>query len=212
MPPSIIGAMRRAATLPLVLLLLAVPARARQVEDIGTWRLACSTDRMTDRTTCTLRLRAWVEPPSDGMPGLTLEVIERGGRLVPAVTSRDLTLEGAARGLLALTGTAQLRFPPNRLFEMPCGLEGWSLVCAPRPEEAARAERELPQADRVLVRMLGMAGSGSPAAEPVELRLSGTAEALARYRQAVPPGAAAPEQPALDGRELLQRLLRLLDL
>lgn len=203
--------MRRAATLPLVLLLLAVPARAQPVEEIGTWRLACTTDRMTDRTTCLLRLRAWVEPPSGSTPGLALEVIERGGRLVPAITSRDLTLEGAARGLLALTGTAQLRFPPHRLFEMPCGLEGWSLICAPRPEDTARAEQELPQAERVLVRMLGMAGSGSPAAEPVELRLSSTAEALARYRQAVPPGI-APEQPGLDGRELLQRLLRLLDL
>ncbi|MDI3305551.1 MAG: hypothetical protein QJR07_00490 [Acetobacteraceae bacterium] len=203
--------MRRTATLPLILLLLAAPARAQQVEEIGTWRLACSTDRMTDRTSCLLRLREWVEPPGTGMPGLALEVTERGGRLVPAVTSRDLTLEGAARGLLALTGTAQLRLPPHRLFEMPCGLEGWSLVCAPRQEDAARAEQELPQADRVLVRMLGMAGSGGPAAEPVELRLSGTAAALARYRQAVPPSAAAPEPPGLDGRELLQRLLRLLD-
>jgi len=205
--------MRRAATLPLILLaiVMAAPALAQQSEQIGSWRLTCSTDRMTDRTTCLLRLRDWVEPPGSAMPGLALEVIERGGRLVPAVTSRDLTLEGAARGLLALTGMAQLRFPPHRLFEMPCGLEGWSLICAPRPEDTARAEQELPQADRVLVRMLGMPGSGSPAAEPVEFRLSGTAEALARYRRAAPPGAAAPEPPGLDGRGLLQRLLRLLD-
>jgi hypothetical protein len=198
--------MRIPAILPA--LLLAAVANAQPAEQIGTWRLACTVDRMTDRAGCTLRHRDWAEPPAGEVPGLALEVLDRGGRLVPAVTARDLTLEGAPRGLLALSGTAQLRFPPNRLFELPCALEGRSLVCAPRAVDAPRAEAELPQADRLLVRMLGMPGGGN--AEPAELRLTGTSDALARFRRDAPPGTGAAEPPGLDGRELLQRLLRLL--
>lgn len=201
-------------------------ANAQPAGEIGSWHLACTVDRMTDRAACTLRHRDWVERPVSGVPGLgipglgvpglALEVLDRGGRLVPAVTARDLTLEGASRGLLALTGTAQLRFPPNRLFEMPCALEGRSLVCAPRAEDAGRAAAELPLADRVLVRMQGMLGTplgtplGGGTAEPSELRLAGTNEALSRFRREVPAGTAPAEPSGLDGRELLQRLLRLL--
>jgi hypothetical protein len=207
--------MRRTATLLAIALPLVLPlgAAAQPVDEIGTWRLLCAADRMTDRTTCTLLHARPVESSEPGRPALALEIIERGGRMVPAVTARDLTLEGAARGLLALTGVAQLRFPPNRLLGMPCGLEGRSLVCAPRTEDLARAEAELPAADRVLVRMQGLGGGGG-SAEPVELRLSGTAEAIARYRRQVPPGSgsAAPESPGLDGREMLQRLMRFLGL
>ena len=201
-----IGAMRRTATL-LSLLVLSSPAAAQVDEGIGTWRLSCATDRMTDRAACQMLHARPVERSEPGRPALALEVMERGGRLVPAVTARNLTLEGAARGLLALSGTAQLRFPPNRLFEMPCELEGRSLVCAPRPEDLARAEAELPAADRALVRMQGLAGTN---AEPVELPLARTAEALARLRREAPPGAlGAVEPPAFDGRDVLQRLLRL---
>ena len=193
-----------------LLLPLVSPAAAQQTvnEAIGTWRLACATDRMTDRTACTLIHGQPAERSEPGRPSLALEIIDRGGRLVPAVTARELTLDGASRALLALTGTVQLRFPPNRLFEMPCGLEGRSLVCAPRGEEAARAEAELPQADRVLIRVVPTGGGGSTA-EPVELPLARTREAMERFRRLVPPGAPAPEGPALDPRELLQRFRQL---
>jgi hypothetical protein len=173
--------------------------------EIGTWRLTCAMDRMTDRTACTLLHQQPVERSEPGRPSLALEIADRGGRLVPVVALRGLTLESASRGLLALAGTAQLRFPPNPMFEMPCGLEGRSLVCAPRPEDAARAERELAEAGRVLVRLVGP-GGGASTAEPVELPLAGTREAMARYRQHVPPGTAPPEPPGLDARELLLRL------
>jgi hypothetical protein len=209
-----IAAMRRTATLLAAALLLPspllppVPALAQPVDDsIGTWRLSCATDCMTDRSTCRMLYARPVERSEPGRPALALEVVERAGRLVPAVTARNLTMEGAARGLLALSGTAQLRFPPSRLFEMPCDLEGRSLVCVPRPEDRARAEAELPAAERVLVRMQGLAGTN---AEPVELPLARTAEALARLRQEAPPGTLEPpESPAFDGRDLLQRLFRL---
>jgi hypothetical protein len=201
-----IAAMRFAATL--FALSLSFPAAAQVDQVIGTWRLTCATDRMTDRAACQMLHARPVERSEPGRPALALEAVERGGRLVPAITARNLTLEGAPRGLLALTGSAQLRFPPNRFFEMPCDLEGRSLVCVPRPEDLARAEAELPAADRVLIRMQGLVGTN---AEPVELPLAGTAEALARLRREAPPGAlgAIEQGPAFDGREVLQRLFRM---
>ncbi|GGG45732.1 hypothetical protein GCM10010964_36390 [Caldovatus sediminis] len=214
--------MRRSATaararrLPLPLLLAAlagVPPAAAQPqvdETIGTWRLRCAVDRMTDRAECVLRHRDWVEPPSPGQAGLALEVQNRGGRLVPVVAARDMPLEGAARGILALTGTAQLRFPPNPHFEMPCGLEGRSLVCAPRPgADAARAAEELPGAARVLVRMVGLGTGGGPQTEPAELPLAGTREALARFQRLAPDPPPPPPPPGAEVGELLERLRRL---
>jgi hypothetical protein len=174
-------------------------------ETFGSWRLTCATDRMTDRSACTLLHQQPVEPSEPGRPALALEILDRGGKLVPAVTARDLTLESASRGLLALAGAAQVRFPPNRMFEMPCGLEGRSLVCTPRAEDAARAEQELAAAPSVLLRVAGPGGGGSTA-EPTELRLSGTQQAMARYRQLVPPGSQPAEPSGLDPREMLQRL------
>ncbi|WP_237215801.1 hypothetical protein [Falsiroseomonas oryziterrae] len=180
-------------------------------EEIGTWRLACVADRMTDRADCQLRHRDPVER-AQGATGssLLLEVADRGGRLVPMVVARDLTLEGAQRGLLALTGTAQLRFPPNRFFEMPCTIEGRNLVCSPKPEDAARAAEELPAAGTALVRMVGV-GAGSANQEPVELRLERTRDALARYRARVPEGSvpAASAQQGLSLPEMLLRFQRL---
>jgi hypothetical protein len=178
-------------------------------EEIGTWRLSCVADRMTDRADCQLRHREPVERAQGSASSLLLEVQERGGKLVPVVVARDLTLEGAQRGLLALTGTAQLRFPPNRYFEFPCGLEGRNLVCAPKAEDLARAADELPTAQSVLVRMVGF-GAGSGSGEPVELRLERTRDALARYRARVPEGSGLPasQQPGLSMAEILLRLQR----
>jgi hypothetical protein len=177
-------------------------------EEIGSWRLSCLADRMTDRADCQLRHREPVER-AQGASGssLLLEVQDRGGKLVPVVTARDLSLEAAGRGLLALTGTAQLRFPPNRFFEMPCTLEGRSLVCAPRPEDQARAAEELLNAQTALVRMVGF-GAGATNAEPTELRLERTRDALSRYRARVPEGS-APAAAAQNGLSLPEILLRM---
>jgi hypothetical protein len=194
-----------ARPLAILLALATPPAAAQPAAEIGSWRVTCVTDRMTDRANCMMRHRDWVEPPAGATPGLALEVVDRGGRLVPVVTARELTLEGAARGLLALTGTAQLRFPPNRMIELPCSLDGRSLLCAPRGEDAARAEQELLAADKALVRMSGISGGGG---EPTELRLTGTRDALARFAREAPPAPGAEPAPGVDAPELLQRLLR----
>ena len=203
--------------LAFVLLLGSLPAAAQLApgvtpvaapEEIGSWRLACVNDRMTDRAACTLRHRDWVERPG-AQPGLALEVQDRGGRLVPVVTARDLSLDGAARGLLALTGTAQLRLDREPMVELPCGLEGRSLVCAPRASDAARLAEMLPGTERALVRMAGIGTGASQPTEPTELRLAGTAAALDRFRKAQPPGAATPAETGLDLRDILLRLQRL---
>jgi hypothetical protein len=202
--------MRHIATL--LFALAALPAAAQPTppaaEDIGSWTLACTTDRMTDRSRCVLRLKAWVAAPGEHSPGLALEIQDRGGKLVPVVTARNLTLEGAGRGLLALTGTAQLRFPPNTFYEMPCGLDGRTLACGPKRADTERAERELADAPRVLVRMVGL-GAGSAEAEPAELPLARTAEALRRFRQFTPATPPQEDSHGISGREALEQLRQL---
>ncbi len=212
--PAAASMPKPAAAVAALCLVLAAPAGAQPAagvieETIGTWRLTCATDRMTDRAACTLLHQQPAERSEPGRPSLALEILDRGGRLVPAVTARDLTLEGAARGLLALAGAAQLRVPPNPMVEMPCGLEGRSLICAPRAEDTARAEQELAGAGLVLLRMVGPGGGGSSTAEPAELRLARTREAMERFRRLVPPGAQPAEPAGLDAREMLNRLRQL---
>jgi hypothetical protein len=208
---------RTATALLLLLAMLAAPPAQAQTsaaeavpEEFGPWRLLCTTDRMTDATSCQLRHRTPVEQGTGTTPSLVLEVEDRQGHLVPVIAARELTLEAAGRGLLALTGTAQLRFPPNRLLELPCGLEGRSLVCAPRPEDAPRAAEELLAANRALVRMAGFGGGAASGAEPVELQLDRTRDALARLRARMPEGSgsAAAAGPGLSLMDILDRLRR----
>ena len=188
------------------ILLATAPAHAA-ADSYGPWILTCAADPMTDLATCRMTHTQPVEPATAGQSALALEVAPRRGRLVPVVTARDLGLEGAGRGLLALTGTVQLRFPPHPLIEMPCGLEGRSIVCAPRPEDAERAARELTEADRALVRVLGF-GSATAEEAPKELPLSDTAAALSAFRSQAPPEQAEAPPPPFDLREILQRLQR----
>ncbi|MCS6931968.1 MAG: hypothetical protein NZM27_07150 [Acetobacteraceae bacterium] len=173
-------------------LVLAPPAAAQPAtERIGAWLLTCMTDRMTDRTECRLRHR---DPVEGGDAPLHLEIVERGGRYLPVLVARDVTLEGAARVLTALTATAQMRFPPARLFEMPCGLAGRSVLCAPRPEDSARAAEEMLRSRTVLVRLVGLGGAGADA-PPVELQMDGIEEAIGRLRARATPGRSVPEAP-----------------
>lgn len=192
----------------IALLLLPLSVNAQPApEAIGSWQLACVTDRMTDRTACLLRHRDWVERPSVGA-GLAFEILDRGGRLVPAVTARDLSLDSASRGLLAVTGKAQLRLDQNGMMELPCSLEGRSLVCLPRSADAARAAQELAVAERALVRMSGFGSNTTATTEPTELRLAQTASVMERLRRAQPAGT-TPTESGLDLRELLGRMQRL---
>ncbi len=181
-------------------------------DEIGTWRLGCVTDRMTDRAACQLRHRDWVERPGAGLAnaaGLALEIQDRGGRLVPVVTARDLGLDGASRGLMALTGRVQMRFGTNPMFEMACTLEGRSLACFPSPNEAAAIERDFAAADRLLVRVNSLGAGVGNTVEPTEIRLERTRDAMAALRRQVPPGSPPPPADGNDLRELLGRMQRL---
>jgi hypothetical protein len=201
--------MRAAATIA-VLAALAAPAAAQTptAEDFGSWTLGCVTDRMTDRTACRLQHKEWVERPGSG-PGLALEIQDRGGRLVPVVIARDLGLDGASRGLMALAGRVQLRLGRTPMTELGCGLEGRTLSCVPAPAEAERLERELATADTVLLRLTGLGTSGGANAEPTELRLSRTREAMARYRQLVPAEPPRTTEGGSELRDLLGRMQRM---
>lgn len=205
--------MRRIANAPALLLALLLPGVALAEDappptrSFGPWILACATDAMTDHATCRMTHSQPAEPATASQGALALEVAPRRGRLVPVVTARELGLDSATRGLLALTGTVQLRFPPEPLIEMPCGLEGRSVVCAPRPEDAARAEAQLARADRVLIRVLGL-GSATADAAPRELPLTDTAAAMAAFRAQVPSEQAEAPPPPLDLAEMLRRLQR----
>ncbi|WP_159996186.1 hypothetical protein [Roseomonas sp. 18066] len=202
--------MRRLATLaPLALgliLPLAAPAVAA-TDSYGPWILSCTADPMTDKASCRMVHETPVEPAGNGQGALALEVSPRRGRLVPVVTARELGIDNPARGLLALTGTVQMRFPPNPLFEMPCALEGRSVVCAPRPDDLPRAAAELAKADRVLVRVMGL-GAATAEAPPRELRLAETAPALAAFAARVPPEQGGEPPPPFDLRELIGRVQR----
>jgi len=197
-----------------ILALMTWPAAAQLpvAEEIGTWRLGCVTDRMTDRAACQLRHRDWVERPGTGLAnaaGLALEIQDRGGRLVPVVTARDLGLDGASRGLLALAGRVQMRFGASPMFEMACTLEGRSLACFPSASEAASIERDFAAADRLLVRVSSLGAGGGSTVEPTEMRLERTRDAMAALRRQIPPGAQLPAPEGNDLRELLGRMLRL---
>jgi hypothetical protein len=185
-------------------------------ETIGSWVLACAADPMTDRGDCTLRHRLWLEEPraaqpnspDPGRPGVGLEVLGRHGAQVPAVVARGLTMDSARLGLLAVVATAQLRFGRDPALDLPCALEGRSMVCVPRPDQAETAAAQLARAASVLVRISGPGIS----TETFALDLSGTQDAVARLRARMPdppPPAASPTAgPAADLRSLLEQLFQ----
>jgi len=187
----------------------AVPTEKR-VEEIGSWRLSCFADPMTDHGSCDLRHALWVEVPKPGAPGIALEVIKRYGQLIPVLAVRELSLEAAARGVMALTATAQLRFDRHPLIELPCALEGYAVVCAPAEDDAAAAAVQLLGARTVLVRVRGVGPLPAQGpTEPVALDLDRTAEALARFRDQAPDSPPPATPLGQDWREILQRLMRL---
>lgn len=200
-----------------LMLLLPLPALAQarriepqpSIETIGSWQLGCITDPMTDQGSCTLRHRLWLEEPVGGdapRPGVGLEVLLRGGFAVPAVVARDLTLDSARLALLGVLGDAQLRFGREPATTLPCALEGWSLVCAPRADQRAAAAGQLAAAASVLVRLPQnpITGAGG---EPLALDLSQTGAAIQRLRARMPEPPAPEPPPAEAAGGQLERLL-----
>jgi hypothetical protein len=193
-----------ARVIPLLLLVLglAAPAGAQPItERIGAWLLTCVTDRINDRTDCRLQHRDEV------FDGLLLEIAERDGRLLPVLRAQRLGPDAAGE---LLASTAQMRFPPQPMLEMPCGAfpDGWvfpalgwvqnmGLLCAPRPEDSELIAANLPRTRLLLVRLAGrhrgqLRDGFFPDAEPIELRMDGIDQALGRFRSHLARGARSP--------------------
>ena len=210
--------MKRSLT-ALVLCLLLGPvvaaAQPRKIDvpqreqEIGSWLLTCMADPMTDARVCRMRHRLWLAVPSDSDPGMAFEVQQRFDLLVPAVTVRHLSIGTALSALLTVTATAQLRFDGNPMVELPCTLEGASVICAPGKADAAILAEQLPKARSVMVRFRAVGNLPLPVPDgPLALDLDRTAEALESYRLAGPTGDGG--QPGL-GQDLKGAVERLLN-
>jgi hypothetical protein len=192
------------ATLLLWVGLCALPAWAqprkadvpRSAQTIGSWLISCATNPMTDAQVCRMRHRLWLVVPNESQPGMAFEVQLREERLVPAITVRDLSLSTALNGLLALTTTAQLRFDGTPMAELPCAMDGASVICVPTKADAASLGEQLAKARTVLVGFRAVGNLPLPVPDgPLVLDLDHTQEALDRYRLAGPE--VAPAEPSL---------------
>jgi invasion protein IalB len=185
----------------------------RSEQTIGAWVIACATDPMTDARVCRMRHRLWLVVPNETQPGMAFEVQLRDGHPAPAVTVRDLSLTTALSGLLTLTTTAQLRFDGAAMAELPCALDGTSVVCAPTKADAASLAEQMAKARTVLVGIRAVGNLPLPVPDgPLVLDLDHTREALDRYRLAGPD--VAPAQSSLTENLMLSidQLLRQLGL
>ena len=205
-----IAAMRRTATLlaAALLSLSPLPAAAQPVDDsIGTWRLSCATDRMTDRSACQM-LHA--RPVERSEPGPARPRAGGGGARRPAGAGRhraqpDVGGRGARAAGAVRHGAAPLPAqPPVRDALRPR-----------RPLPGLRPAPGGPGARRG-----GAAGrrarAGPDAGAGRHQRRAGGAAARPHRRGARPPApgsaarlAGAAEPPAFDGRDMLQRLFRM---
>jgi hypothetical protein len=178
-------------------------------QEIGSWLVTCTMDPMTDTQVCRMRHRLWLTVPSDSAPGMAFEVQQRFDLLVPAVTVRHLSLGTALSGLLTLTATAQLRFDGNPMVELPCTLEGVSVICLPGKADAAVVAEQLPKARSVMVRFRAVGNLPLPVPDgPFALDLDRTAETLDRYRLAGPAGDGGQPGLGQDLKGAVDRLLR----
>ena len=216
-PGRAIGWCMKTAALALCLLLAPIVAVAQprkidvphSEQEIGSWLLSCAMDPMTDAQVCRMRHKLWLVVPNDSHPGMALEVQQRFDQLVPAVTVRDLSLGTALSGLLALTATAQLRFDGHAMVELPCSLEGASVICVPGKADAATQADQLPKARSVLVRFRSVGNLPLPVPDgPLALDLDRTPEALVRYKLAGPASDGARPWFGEDVKNSVEQLLR----
>ncbi len=172
-------------------------------QSFGSWVLTCSVDEMTDRAICILRLRDLLVAPSELFPGVVLEIRDVGGRLLPVVTASQEVAQGPLRRLRPGT-QVELRFPPAEMLRMPCDGGAQELACAPRLSDAIRAEQELATASHALFRAPLLPLASGEELGTVRLAFTGTAEAMARYRELVPP---TPLRVDPTAREAQKRLM-----
>lgn len=173
-------------------------------EDIGSWVLTCPT-----AANCLLRHRSWLLPPTGGGPSAALEVMWRGGRAVPVVAIRGLSVGAALGGVLLMQANAATKFDAAAEMDLPCTPDGGAIVCVPTGAAAVDAASELATSRMVLVRLRLHPGGATPLPElSRSLELQQTTAALARFRATSPVGEAEPAIAGLDLRGFLDRLAR----
>jgi hypothetical protein len=173
-------------------------------EDIGPWVLTCPT-----AANCLLRHRSWLLPPTVVGPSAALEVVWRGGRAMPVVAIRGLSVGTALGSVLLLRANATAKFDDATEMDLPCAPDGGALVCVPTGAASVDAASELATSRMVLVRLRLHPGGGTPLPElSRSLELQQTSVALARFRAASPVGEAEPAIAGLDLRGFLDRLAR----
>jgi hypothetical protein len=147
--------------------------------------------------------------PNQGQPGMAFEVQLRDRQVVPAITVRDLSLMTALSGLLVLTTTAQLRFDGAPMAELPCAMDGASVICAPTKADAALLGEQLAKARTALVGFRAVGNLPLPVPDgPLVLDLDRTQEALGRYRLAGTEAAPAQSSLTENPRDSMDHLLR----
>jgi len=173
-------------------------------EDIGSWVLTCPTT-----ANCLLRHRSWLLPPTGGGPTAALEVMWHGGRAVPVVAIRGLSVGGALGGVLLLQTNATTQFDDAPEMDLPCAPDGSAIVCAPTGAAAVDAASELASSRMVVVRLRLHPGGATPLPElSRSLELQQTTAALTRFRATAPVGGAEPAIAGLDLRGFLDRVAR----
>ncbi len=166
-------------------------------EQVGSWVLTCPT-----AANCLLRHRSWLlPPPTAGGPSAALEVVWRGGRAVPVVAIRGLSVGAALGSVLLLQANAATKFDDAAEMDLPCAPDGGAMVCVPTGAAAVDAASELATSRIVLVRLRLHPGGGTPLPElSRSLELQQTSAALARFRATSPVGEAEPAIAGLDLR------------
>src|SRR6185437_11493890 len=94
------------------------------------------------------------------------------------------------------------------MAELPCSLDGASVVCAPDKSDASALAEQLPKARTVLVRFRAVGNLPLPVPDgPLALDLDRTPEALVRFRLAGPANESARPGLGQDLRSSVERLL-----
>lgn len=182
-------------------------AQSRPVsEAIGSWMLSCPDAKAAS---CRLRSRMPIIEAGDNGPAASLEVVHRGGRFVPVVALRGMSMQAALGGLLAVQGSVTLRFDNSLAIELACGLDGSAVLCAPSGPAAVTAAAALPDAHTVVVRArMALPGPMTLPEQSRSLDLQDTGVALARFRATSPASESVPVVAGLDWRGFLDRMAR----
>jgi hypothetical protein len=164
----------------------------------------------TEHAPCRLRHQAWIVPPVDGGPRVALEIVARGGFLVPVVSVAGLPTAAAVVGTLGMGAAVDLALDGAPPVTLRCGLSGdGRIACAPDAAAAAALAKALPRANTIAVSLTVPITGAQPLRSPgVTLRLTGIEAALTRLRALGTTEEALPSYPGLDLWGFAGRVMR----